>query len=120
MNPTAVLDQTIDALRPRFFEMLSDRRAQFQQIRARLAALAGPQDREGFFSGTQTLPALLDDLGFGAHRIVGVAATFGFSTLGTLARTVERTRPAAPTDPRLAQLLAALDDLLAEMTRVLR
>ena len=75
-----------------------------------------------------TLPVLLDDLCFGAHRIVGVAATFGCSTLGSLARAVERAveragermQPAAsPRDPRTAELLAALDDLLAEMARVL-
>ena len=71
-----------------------------------------------------TLPVLLDDLCFGAHRIVGVAATFGCSTLGSLARAVERAgermQPAAsPRDPRTAELLAALDDLLAELARVL-
>lgn len=143
MQPTAILDQKIDALRPRFLEMLSARLERFQQIRDRLAGFHSPEDPVGNYSGAAdpadplagvslagaSLPALLDDLCFGAHRIAGVAATFGFSTLGSLARAVEQLlRPFPPQGPRAAELsaelsaelLAALDDLLAEMTRVLR
>ena len=185
MQPTVILNQKIDALRPQFLEMVADRCTRFQQIRARLVTFASPQDPAGpdevgpadpvgtyaaaadpadppagtnlmatglpvaGFAATRlartrlvgtslpaanlpaanfagaSLPVLLDDLCFGAHRIVGVAATFGFSTLGSLAWAVERMRrPSSDQDPRaaelLAELLAALDDLLAEMTRVLR
>ncbi len=106
MQHADVIERKIDELRPRFLLMLSSRLDRFEEIRDRLTATEDPT-------------ALLDELRLGAHRIVGLAATLGFSDLGALAHEVEvailpdggavRHGPPAP------DLLDLIDDFLGEI-----
>ena len=106
MQNASAIQRKIDEVRLRFVTMLAARLDRFEQIRDTLETSDDPA-------------ALLDELRFGAHRIVGLAATLGFADLGTLAHMVETTTLRASEtgahDVPSPGLLDAIDDLLGEM-----
>lgn len=100
----------IQELRPRFLALMSERLDRFEEIRDQL-------------EGVQDPTALLDEIRFGAHRMVGLAATLGFVDLGTLSQRAELAILARATakDKRWpdAELLTCLDVMMGEMALLL-
>lgn len=107
MQNAQSIAQKIDELRPRFLEVMAQRLDRFEEIRDQLETVTDPS-------------ALLEEIRFGAHRMVGLAATLGFGDLGDLAQAAElailhRTDRVWPD----AQLLTAVDVLMGEMALLL-
>jgi chemotaxis protein histidine kinase CheA len=107
MQNAQSIAQKIDELRPRFLELMAQRLDRFEEIRGQLETAKDPTP-------------LLEEIRFGAHRMVGLAATLGFGDLGDLAQAAElaimrRPSRAAPD----AQLLTAIDVLMGEMALLL-
>lgn len=102
----AEFHKRIEPLRRSYAASLSDRAADFARARAALVT-GGPPPRQ------------VQGLLYEAHRMRGVAPTFGFAALGNFAGRVEdmATRHLTEGAP-VAPLITALDDLLDELARV--
>lgn len=89
---------------------MAERLTRFEVIRDELDAVKDPGP-------------LLDEIRFGAHRMVGLAATLGFADLGALSQAVElailaRSNGGDRAWPN-AELLTAIDVMMGEMTLLL-
>lgn len=102
----AEFHKRIEPLRRNYAAALTNRAADFARARAALV------------TGAATV-GTLTALRYEAHRMRGVAPTFGFMPLGDFAGRVEDLLTPAPAPgPAPAALIAALDDLLDELARV--
>lgn len=110
MQQAQSIAQKIDELRPRFLALVAQRLDRFEEIRDQLEEAADPT-------------ALLEEVRFGAHRMVGLAATLGFSDLGALSQTAELAILAWTNGPSRAwpdaELLTSLDVMIGEMALLL-
>lgn len=104
----AEFHKRIEPLRRNYLASLTDRTADFARARAALV------------TGALT-PAVWSILRQESHRMRGVAPTFGLMPLGEFAGRVEdmlSPTPEGDPDAAPAALVAALDDLLDELARV--
>ena len=110
MQPSKILAQKMAEIRPRFLDTLSRRLDRFENIRDALDTSAD-------------IRPLLEEIRNGAHTIIGLAATLGFSDLGRLAQEVEECilgiGKAEEARHRSSEFLGRFDALLGEMALVL-
>lgn len=104
------LSERLGTIRTRFLGVLSQRRAEFQEIRLELIADAGADNA-------------LDELRFGVHKILGVASTLGFDDLGHLAsvtiQDIDIFGKSNATTIKDGNVSHSLDRLIDEMTSLL-
>ncbi len=104
------LSERLGTIRTRFLGILSQRSTEFKEIRLELTAGAGADNA-------------LDELRFGVHKILGVASTLGFDTLGHLAsvtiQDIDSFGKSGADTILNSSVLRSLDQLLEEMASIL-
>lgn len=111
MLQSQIIDKKVAEIRPRFLRLLAQRLNRFEEIRDLLET-------------EPNLAPLLEEIGTGAHSIVGLAATLGFPDLGSLAQNVElvvnRVTSAETSTRSTIEYFDSIDDLLGEMALILQ